>query len=39
MGAFERQTSSFLVVDNRDDEDDGDFSAGDLSLREAIGLV
>ncbi|TWU24578.1 choice-of-anchor Q domain-containing protein [Bythopirellula polymerisocia] len=28
-----------LVVDNIIDEDDGDFSAGDLSLREAIGIA
>ena len=36
IGAFERNT---VVVDNQVDEDDGDFSAGDLSLREAIGLT
>ena len=39
IGAFERQTVSPLVVDNRVDENDGDFSAGNLSLREAIGLI
>ena len=37
IGAYEQQ---FLrVVDNPVDEDDGDHSQGDLSLREAIGLA
>lgn len=35
IGAYERQTLS-LVVDNAGDEEDGDVSAGQLSLREAI---
>lgn len=41
MGAYERQTVAglTLVVDNATDEEDGDYSAGDLSLREAIGLA
>jgi len=41
IGAFERQTlpASSLVVDITDDENDGDFSLGDLSLREAIFLA
>ena len=41
IGAYERQTfpGLNLVVDTTADEDDGDFSAGDLSLREAIGLA
>ena len=38
MGAYERQSLS-LVVDTLVDEDDGDYSAGDLSLREAIDLT
>lgn len=38
IGAVEYQ-SLHLVVDTLADEDDGDFSAGDLSLREAIGLA
>jgi predicted outer membrane repeat protein len=40
MGAYERQTlaASFLIVDTVSDERDGDYSAGDLSLREAIDL-
>ncbi|MEM8678237.1 MAG: choice-of-anchor Q domain-containing protein [Planctomycetota bacterium] len=38
IGAFELQVTP-IVVDNPVDEDDGDFSAGDLSLREAIGLA
>ena len=38
IGAYERQTLS-LVVDTTADENDGDFSEGDLSLREAIGLA
>jgi hypothetical protein len=36
IGAFEKDTIEF-IVDTLDDEDDGDFSAGDFSLREAIG--
>ncbi|MEX0613058.1 MAG: choice-of-anchor Q domain-containing protein, partial [Pirellulales bacterium] len=41
MGAFERQTlaSLNLVVDTAADENDGDYSAGNLSLREAIVLA
>lgn len=38
MGAYERQALS-LVVDNATDEDDGNYSAGDLSLREAVRLA
>ena len=37
MGAYEQQAFSF-VVDTLVDESDGDFSVGDLSLREAIEL-
>ncbi|MFH0785308.1 MAG: DUF4347 domain-containing protein, partial [Pseudomonadota bacterium] len=37
IGAYERTTA--LVVDTTADENDGDFSAGDLSLREALSLV
>ena len=33
------QSNVALVVDTLVDENDGDFSAGDLSLREAIGLA
>ena len=36
VGAYE---ANFLVVDTAVDESDGDFSAGDLSLREAIELT
>ncbi len=41
IGAYERQTvvSLSLVVDTTADENDGDFSSGELSLREAIGLA
>ena len=41
IGAFERQVPAGfpLVVDNPVDESDGDFSQGDLSLREAIELA
>ena len=40
MGAFERQNlAGTLVVDTTADESDGDFSAGDLSLREAVELL
>ncbi|MDF2234795.1 choice-of-anchor Q domain-containing protein [Albimonas sp. CAU 1670] len=41
LGAYELQDPrpDLLVVDLLTDEDDGDHSAGDLSLREAIGLV
>ncbi len=41
IGAYERQTvaSLNLTVDTNVDENDGDYSAGDLSLREAIGLA
>ena len=40
-GAYERQTVSGLsmVVDTLVDESDGIYSAGDFSLREAIGLA
>ncbi len=41
MGAFELQTivPGDLVVSTTLDESDGDYSAGDLSLREAISLA
>jgi CSLREA domain-containing protein len=41
IGATERQTVSSLnlVVDTLDDESDGNYTSGDLSLREAIGLA
>lgn len=40
MGAFERQSlTGTLVIDTTVDESDGDFSVGDLSLREAIELA
>ncbi|MCA9055431.1 MAG: hypothetical protein KDA75_16435, partial [Planctomycetaceae bacterium] len=41
MGAYELQVVAglSLVVDNATDENDGDYSAGDLSLREAVGLA
>lgn len=41
IGSYERQTLTQLtfVVDTAIDENDGDYSAGDLSLREAIGLA
>ena len=41
IGAFERGLSDPLtpMVDTLIDEDDGDFSPGDLSLREAIGVA
>ena len=38
IGSYERQSFS-LVVDTTADVDDGDLSAGNLSLREAIGLA
>ena len=38
MGAYERQPAP-IVVDMTVDEDDGDVTAGDLSLREAIALA
>jgi len=37
IGAFE-QATTFIVVDNSSDISDSDFSAGNLSLREAIEL-
>jgi hypothetical protein len=37
IGAVERQTLQ-LLVDTLADEDDGDYSAGDVSLREALKL-
>jgi CSLREA domain-containing protein len=41
IGAYERQTltRSNFVVDSLLDESDGDYSADDLTLREAIGLA
>ena len=42
IGAFERQnpgTPQTFVVDTLVDEIDGNYSAGDFSLREAIGLA
>jgi CSLREA domain-containing protein len=41
MGAVEVQTvlDSFFLVTTLDDEDDGDLSAGDVSLREAIAAA
>ena len=42
MGAFEFQTLSIpstLVVDKAIDEGDGNYSAGDLSLRDAVALA
>jgi hypothetical protein len=38
IGAFELQSLN-LVVDTLDDESDGDYSDGDLSLREALELA
>ena len=38
MGSIESQPQT-LIVDTEMDEFDGDFSAGDLSLREALSLV
>ncbi len=37
MGAYEAQP--LFVVDQASDENDGDYSPGDLSLREAVGLA
>jgi predicted outer membrane repeat protein len=41
IGAYERQSVQIpsLIVDTLVDETDGDYSTGDLSLREAIGLA
>lgn len=41
MGAYERQAVAplNLVVDTLVDENDGDYSPSDLSLREAVGLA
>ncbi len=41
IGAYERQIvfDLNLTVDTNVDENDGDYSAGDLSLREAVGLA
>jgi CSLREA domain-containing protein len=41
MGAYERQPGEVLqlVVDTLEDELDGDYSAGDFSLREAIAIA
>ena len=38
IGAYERQSLG-LIVDTTVDETDGNYSPGDLSLREAIGLA
>ena len=38
IGAFERQSLIF-VADSSADEDDGNYAAGDFSLREAIALA
>lgn len=39
IGAFELDQAITVVVDNTSDIDDGDLSAGNLSLREAVRLV
>lgn len=39
VGAYERISADVLIVDNVEDELDQDYSAGDLSLREAIALA
>ncbi|TWU51875.1 choice-of-anchor Q domain-containing protein [Rubripirellula reticaptiva] len=39
MGAFEFQTLPTLVVDSLGDIDDDDYSAGELTLREAVYLA
>ncbi|MBA3483532.1 MAG: hypothetical protein H0T51_17130, partial [Pirellulales bacterium] len=41
IGAYERQTlaDSSFIVDTLIDEDDGDYAAGDRSIREAIDLA
>ncbi len=41
MGSYERQTVAglSLIVDTNQDENDGNYATGDLSLREAIGLA
>ena len=39
IGAFEDFNPSSIVVDTLEDSVDGDFSAGDRSLREAIGFI
>jgi hypothetical protein len=42
IGAYERQSSpgnQSLIVDTLADENDSEYGAGDLSLREAIGLA
>ena len=39
IGAFEVQARPSFVVDTLLDEDDGDFSFGDVSLREILGLA
>ena len=39
IGSFERQAPDSLVVSSLSDVEDGDFSAGNLSLREAISLA
>ena len=41
MGAYERQTLDTVTfaVDTVIDENDGDYSAGNFSLREAVGLA
>ncbi len=39
IGAFERHAPFALVVDTLSDEDDADYSAGNLSLREALTVA
>ena len=39
IGAVETTDDAPMLVDNLLDEDDGDYSAGDLSLREAISII
>ncbi|MEX2168718.1 MAG: choice-of-anchor Q domain-containing protein [Pirellulales bacterium] len=39
IGAFEASVPVNLVVDTLEDENDGNYGAGGLSLREAIGLA
>ena len=39
IGSYELQEPANLVVSTLVDEDDGDYTPGDLSLREAISLV
>ena len=39
IGAFENQQAVTFVVDSIDDIDDGDFSTGNLTLREAVRIA